>query len=656
MNERENPEVLAYLNAENAYYDTMTAHTKEFQNQLFNEMKGRIKEVDESVPYKKNGYFYINRFVQGGQYPLYSRKKESLDASEEILFDVNELAKGSDYYQLSGINVSPNNELVAFGVDKISRRQYNLQIKDLKTGKIFPEVIPNTDGGSVWANDNKTLFYAVKNPKTLRSESIYKHVLGTDASKDVLVYFEKDETFSVHVTKSKSEKYLIISSYSTLSSEYQTLNADTPNGKFKVFQARENDLEYDVSHYGDSFYILTNKDKATNFKIMKTPENATTKENWKDIISHREDVLVEEMLLFKDFMVLEERNNGLIKLRVIRWDGKGDYYIPFKEETYSASTSINPEFDSKFLRYSYNSLTTPSSIIDFNMEDKSFEVKKEQEVLGGKFDKNNYTSERLWVTARDGKKVAISLVRHQNTKLSKKTPLLLYAYGSYGYTIDPNFSTTRLSLLDRGFIFAIAHVRGGQYLGRPWYEDGKLLTKKNTFYDFIDCGKYLIEKGYTSSDHLYAEGGSAGGLLMGAVVNMEPNLFNGVIAQVPFVDVITTMLDDSIPLTTSEYDEWGNPNDKTYYDYMKSYSPYDNVVAQNYPNMLVTTGLHDSQVQYFEPAKWVAKLRELKTDNNLLLLHIDMETGHGGASGRFDALKEVAREYSFLFDLEKIKK
>jgi oligopeptidase B len=655
LNERENPEVIAYLEAENKYYESQTAHTKVFQEKLFEEMKARLKEDDESVPYKKNGYYYITRFVKGGQYPIFSRKKENLEAPEEIMFDVNVMSGNHDYYQLSGVNVSPDNQLAAFAVDTISRRLYNLHIKNLTTGEIYPEVITNSAGGSVWANDNKTLFYTRKNPNTLRSESIYKHILGTDPAQDVEVFFEKDDTFSVYVTKSKSEEYLIINSYSTLSTEYQILAAHTPEGDFKVFQKRERDLEYDISHYGDSFYILTNKDKATNFKIMKTPETATSKENWTDVIAHRDDVLLEDMSLFKEFMVLEERNNGLNKIRIIRWDAQEDYYLPFNEETYSASTLANPDFDTHWLRYTYNSLTTPSSVIDFNMFDKTFEIKKEQIILGGKFDKNNYTSERLWATAQDGKKIAISLVRRKDTPLSPDTPLLLYAYGSYGYTIDPNFSSTRLSILDRGFIYAIAHVRGGQYLGRTWYDDGKLLQKKNTFTDFVDCSKFLIEKGYTSSAHLYAEGGSAGGLLMGVIVNTNPDLYNGIIAQVPFVDVITTMLDDSIPLTTGEYDEWGNPNDKVFYDYMKSYSPYDQIEAHEYPNMLITTGLHDSQVQYFEPAKWVAKLRDFKTNNKYLLLHTDMEVGHGGASGRFDAIKEIAREFSFLLDLEGIK-
>lgn len=657
VKDEQTQKVYDYLNAENAYYEEMTKETKEFQEELFQEMKGRIKEDDESVPYKKDGYFYITRYEKGQQYPIYSRKKETLEAEEEIMFNVNKEAKGYDYFQLGGLNVSPDNKMVAFATDTVSRRQYFIRIKNLETGKIYKDIIENTTGGSVWANDNKTLFYAKKDPVTLRSSKIYKHTLGSDASLDELVYEEKDDTFGAFVTKSKSKKYIIIGSYSTVSTEYHVLDANNPDGELQIIQPRERDLEYEVAHYGDHFYIKTNKDGATNFKLMKTPVDKPGKENWVDVIPHREDTLFEDFSIFKDYLVLEERNEGLNKIRIKRWDGGEDYYLPFDEETYSAGVYGNPEFDTEVIRYSYNSMTTPSSVIDFNMKDRSKEVKKEQEVLGGKFDKNNYVSKRIWVPARDGKKVALSIVHHKDTKLDKNTPILQYAYGSYGYTINDGFSTTRLSLLDRGFVYALAHIRGSQYLGREWYEDGKMLNKKNTFTDFIDCSKYLIDQGYTSPEHLYAMGGSAGGLLMGAIINMNPELYNGIIAAVPFVDVISTMLDDSIPLTTGEYDEWGNPNDKEYYDYIKSYSPYDQVETKAYPNMLVTTGLHDSQVQYWEPAKWVAKLRELKTDNNMLFLHTNMETGHGGASGRFDALKETAEEYTFFLMLEgKLKK
>ena len=649
--------VEAYLNAENAYFEHVTINTKKFQENLFEEMKARVKEDDSSVPYKDNGYFYITRFEVGNQYPIYTRKKENLEAKEELLFNVNEEAKGYDYFQLGGLNISSNNKIVAFATDTVSRRQYILRIKNLETGEVYKDEIKSTTGGSTWANDNKTLFYTKKDPKTLRSFKIFKHVLGTSTSEDIEVFHEKDETFNAFVYKTKSDKYIVVGSHATVSSEYQVLDANNPNGELRMIQKRERNLEYEIAHYGDHFYIKTNKDGATNFKLMKTPENKTSKENWVDIISHRNDTLLEDISIFKDYLVIEERNNGLNKIRIKSWDNSNDYYLPFEEETYAVGVYPNPDFDSDIIRYSYTSMTTPSSVIDFNMKTTSKDIKKEQEVLGGKFNKVNYVSKRIWVSARDGKKVAISMVHHKDTKIDEHTPILQYAYGAYGYTISDGFSSTRLSLLDRGFIFAIAHIRGSEYLGRQWYEDGKMFNKKNTFTDFVDCSKFLIDNKYTSAKHLYAMGGSAGGLLMGAIVNMNPELYNGIIAAVPFVDVISTMLDESIPLTTGEFDEWGNPKDKEYYEYIKSYSPYDQVEAKAYPNMLVTTGLHDSQVQYWEPAKWVAKLRELKTDTNLLFLHTNMEAGHGGASGRFEALKETAREYTFLLALEnKLKK
>jgi len=644
--------VEAYLNSENEYFDQVTASTNNFQKELFEEMKGRIKEDDTSVPYFRNDYFYITRFEKGSQYPIYLRKKENLEAKEEVLFDVNNEAEGYEYFQLGGLNVSPNNTLVAFATDTVSRRQYTIQIKNLETGNILTDKIENTTGGSVWSNDNKTLFYTKKDPLTLRSSSIYRHILGTDASEDVIVYEEKDETYSTYVYKTKSHKFIVIGSSSTLSSEFRIISADKPYGDWKIIQPREDNLEYSLAHYGDYFYIQTNKDDAINFKLMKTPVNKTTKENWVDVIPHRKETLLEDVSIFKNYLVIEERTQGLGKIRIKTWDGKEDYYLPFDEETYSAGVYATPEFDTEVIRYSYNSMTTPNSVIDFNMRNQTKEVKKEQEVLGGKFNKSNYKSERVWATARDGKKVAISLVYHKDTELNKDTPLLQYAYGSYGYTISDGFSTTRLSLLDRGFVYAVAHIRGGQYLGREWYNDGKMMNKKNSFFDFIDCSKYLIENKYTSAKHLYAMGGSAGGLLMGGVSNLNPELYNGIIAAVPFVDVISTMLDESIPLTTGEFDEWGNPKEKEAYDYMLSYSPYDQVEAKDYPNMLVTTGYFDSQVQYWEPAKWVAKLREVKTDKNVLLLHTNMDVGHGGASGRFDSLKETAIDYTFLLALE----
>ena len=651
LNDRENQDVIDYLNAENTYTKAVLKPTEKLQQQLFEEMRGRIKEDDSSVPYKLNGFWYETKYEIGKEYPIYQRYKESLNTQPELLFDVNEMAKDHAYYQLGGINISPNNKLAAFGVDNVSRRIYTIQIKDLTTGKILTDKIENTTGGSVWASDNKTLFYTRKD-ETLRAYQIWKHTLGTDQKDDQLVFEEKDDTFNAYVYKSKSRDYIIIGSSSTMSDEFRYIKANDPHGEFKIFQPRERGLEYSIEHFEDQFYIQTNKDKATNFKIMKTPLEKTTKENWVEFIPHRHDVLVEGFEIFKNYMVVEERSNGLTQMNIRSWDGKDNYYLPFQEQTYAAGASANPDFDTNLFRYSYTSLTTPSSVIDFDLKSKTSEIKKEQAVLGG-FDKNNYVSERIWTKARDGKMVPVSIVRRKDTPLSTDTPLLLYAYGSYGYSMEAYFSSTRLSLLDRGFIYAIAHIRGGEEMGRDWYEDGKMLNKKNTFYDFIDVGKDLVTKKYTSPQHLYAMGGSAGGLLMGAVINMEPQLFNGAVAQVPFVDVVTTMLDDSIPLTTGEYDEWGNPNEKIYYDYMKSYSPYDNIEAKNYPNLLVTTGLHDSQVQYWEPAKWVAKLRELKTDNNLLLLETNMETGHGGASGRFESLKEVAFEYAFLLMLEK---
>lgn len=654
LNDRENPKVIEYLKAENAYTDAMLKDTEAFQAELFTEIKSRIKEDDESVPFKFNGYWYITRFVKDGEYPIYSRKKESLDAENEILFDVNEMAKPYSYYALNGLNISENNELAAFGQDTLSRRIYSIQIKDLKTGELLPDRLENTTGGSVWAADNKTLFYTRKD-ETLRASQIWKHTLGTDPSEDTLIFEEKDDTFNAFVFKTKSRKYIIIGSSSTVSDEYRFIPADQPNAEWKVIQKRERNLEYSVEHYGDHFYILTNKDKATNFKLMKTSVHKTDKSNWVDVIPHRKEVLLEGFEIFNDYLVLEERSKALTQINIQSWDGKVNYFVPFEEEVYTSSLSQNPEFDSKILRYSYTSLTTPHSIIDFDMETKKGEVKKEQTVLGD-FNKENYISKRIWVTARDGVKVPVSLVYRKDTPINSNTPLLQYAYGSYGYSMDPYFSTSRLSLLDRGFVYAIAHIRGGQELGRSWYENGKMLTKKNSFNDFVDVSLDLIKNNYTSAEHLYAMGGSAGGLLMGAIINQAPELYKGIVAQVPFVDVVTTMLDDTIPLTTGEYDEWGNPNELAYYNYIKSYSPYDNIEKKSYPNLLVTTGLHDSQVQYWEPAKWVAKLREMKTDTNLLLLRTDMETGHGGASGRFEALKEVAFEYAFLFKLEGITK
>ncbi|MFV9550974.1 S9 family peptidase [Algibacter sp. PT7-4] len=654
LRDKESPDVIDYLNAENAYTKQVMQHTEGLQKILFEEMKSRIKEDDTSVPYKLNGYWYITKYLEGKDYPVYVRKKDTLLANEEVMFDCNEMAKNHAYFNLGGISISPDNTMAAFSVDTVSRRQYAIQIKNLITGEVYSDKILNTTGSATWANDNKTLFYSMKDEVTLRSHKIFKHKLFTTSEADIEVYHEKDETFNTFVYKTKSKKYIVIGASSTLSSEYRILNANSPDGNFKVFQNRVKDLEYNIAHYNDSFYIISNINNATNFKVSKVNENDTATEFWKDVIPHRESVLIEDIEIFKDYLVVNERENGLNKLRIISWKGDEDYYLPFSSKTYTAFIGNNPDFESNILRYGYNALNTPGSVIDYNFKTKQSEIKKEQEVLGGKFKKENYESKRIWATAKDGVKIPISLVYKKGVKLNGTNPLLQYAYGSYGSTIDPSFSSIRLSLLDRGFIYAISHVRGGEYLGRKWYESGKLLTKKNTFTDFIDCSKHLIKEKYTSNKHLYAYGGSAGGLLMGAIININPELYNGILAAVPFVDVVTTMLDESIPLTTGEYDEWGNPNNIEYYNYMESYSPYDNVEAKKYPNMLVTTGLHDSQVQYWEPAKWVAKLRDLKTDSNKLLLHVDMDSGHGGASGRFESLKEVALEYAFLLDLEGI--
>lgn len=652
---REGPDsdkVVEYLNAENAYTDTMMAGTAKFQEALFSEMKGRIKEKDESVPVFSNGYWYYTRSEEGEQYFKYCRKKGSLEAAEEILLDVDKMAEGHPYYSAVGFNVSPDNKLLAYGVDTVSRRQYTLYIKNLETGEHFADKIYPASGGSEWGNDNKTLFYTATNPKTLLSEKIKRHTLGTDSKKDVVVYNEKDKSNYIGVGKTKSDKYIVIASSATMSSEYLILDADKPEGKFEVFQPRMKDVLYDVDHQGDKFLIVTNKD-ALNFRLMETPVTQTGVENWKEVIPNRADVLLEGIDVFKDHLVITERKNGLLQLRIRNIRTNAEHYVDFGEPAYTAYAGSNPEYNSSNLRYIYTSLTTPSSVYDYNMESREKELKKRQEVVGG-YNPEEYVTERLYATVRDGVKVPISVVYKKGTPKSAETPLLLYAYGSYGNSMDAAFSSTRLSLLNRGFIYALAHIRGGQEMGRQWYEDGKMFKKKNTFNDFIDCAEFLISEKYTSSEHLFAEGGSAGGLLMGAISNMRPELWRGIIADVPFVDVVTTMLDESIPLTTNEFDEWGNPKNKDSYDYMKSYSPYDNVEKKAYPNMLITTGLHDSQVQYFEPAKWVARLRTHKTDSNVLLLKTNMEAGHGGASGRFDYLKEIALQFAFMFALEGI--
>ncbi|NNE26574.1 MAG: S9 family peptidase [Saprospiraceae bacterium] len=651
----ENPDaqtqdVLDYLNAENSYTTKMTAHLDGFKDKLFDEIVGRIKQTDMSVPYFKNGYYYLTRYEEGKEYPIYTRKEKSLEADELMLLDVNELATDYEFYTARGLSVSPDNKLLAYGEDTLSRRIYTIKFKNLETGEMLDDVIENTTGSIVWANDNKTLFYTRKDA-ALRAFKIYRHTLGTPSSDDVEIYHEEDETFSCYVYKTKSEDYIIIGSFATVSNEFRYLDANNPEGDFSLFQNRERDLEHNISHFGDKWYIVTNKDGARNFKVMTTGLNNTSKENWVDFIPHKDDVFVDGIDMFKNFMVINERKNGLTKIKVMPWENPEEpHYIGFDEESYMAYSSTNPEFDTDIVRVYYTSLTTPGTTYDYDMVNKTLDLKKQQEVIGD-FDPKNYTSERVMIKARDGVEVPVSIVYRNGFKKDGSQPLLLYGYGSYGASMDPYFSSVRLSLLDRGFAYAIAHIRGGQEMGRQWYDDGKLLKKKNTFTDFVDAGQYLVDNDYTNSDKLFAMGGSAGGLLMGAVVNMAPDLWKGIIAAVPFVDVVSTMLDESIPLTTGEYDEWGNPNDPKYYEYIKSYSPYDNVEAKDYPSMLVTTGYHDSQVQYWEPAKWVAKLRELKTDNNPLLLHTDMGAGHGGKSGRFERYKETALEYAFLLDL-----
>ena len=655
MNERENPDVITYLEEENSYCDFVMKDTEDLQQQLFDEMKARYKEDDQSLPYFFNSYWYIVRFEKGKEYPIFSRKKDTLDNEEEILIDVNVLAEGQKFFEVGSVAVSPDNQLMSFSTDNFGRRIYTLQFKNLKTGKILQDQIANTTGKAVWANDNEHVFY-IRKDKSLRAFQVYMHQLGTDSSQDVMVYHEEDDTFDVNLFKSKSLEYIFISSSSTISDEQRFIPADNVLASWKIVQPRTKDLEYSVEHFGDEFYIITNADGATNFKIVKTKLNEPSIKNWVDVIPHRKDVLLEGFEIFQNYLVLEERKEGLLQIRIIDNQQHTEHYLPFSDPTYTAYIGLNLEFDTQKLRYGYTSLTMPNSTLEYDMKEKTTKLLKRQEVLGGNFHTENYISERIWAPSRDGQsRIPISLVYHKDTVKSAETPLLLYGYGSYGHTVDASFSNVRLSILDRGFIYAIAHIRGGEYLGREWYEDGKMLHKKNTFYDFLDAGRFLTEQKYTSPKHLYAMGGSAGGLLMGVIVNEEPTLFNGIVAQVPFVDVVTTMLDETIPLTTGEFDEWGNPKNKKYYNYMKSYSPYDNVAPQDYPNMLITTGFNDSQVQYWEPAKWTAKLRELKTDGNILLFKTDMSSGHGGASGRFESLKEDALEYAFLFKLEGIK-
>lgn len=642
-------EVVDYINSENDYTQSNLAHTKQFQKDLYHEIVGRIKKDDQSVPYLDNGYYYYTRYEKGKEYAIRCRKKGSLDGKEEILLDENVLAEGHDYFAIGGMSVSPDNQWLAYGVDTVSRRRYTVHFKNVSTGDVLDQTIPNTTGGVAWANDNRTVFYTTKNEVTLLSEKIWRHKMGSNATNDELVYHEKDESYYSGVYRSKSGEYIIIYNSSTLVSDYHILNANDPDGNFKNFSPRGTEHEYSIDHYDDKFYIITNWE-AKNNRLMETSENETNMDKWTEILAHRNDVHLLGMEIFKDHLVLSERKEGLRGLRVIHQHSGKDEYIDFGEQTYTARISVNEEYNTNILRYSYTSMVTPSSTYDYNMDTGELTLLKQSEVVGG-YDQDAYHSERRYAIAEDGQKVSISLVYKTNLKTDDPQNLLLYAYGSYGSTRDPYFSSTRLSLLDRGFIYAIAHVRGSQIYGRQSYDDGKMLKKKNTFTDFIDAGRYLVEEGYTDSEHLFAEGGSAGGLLIGAVVNMAPDLWKGAIAAVPFVDVITTMLDPSIPLTSTEWDEWGDPREKKYYDYMLSYSPYDQIKDRNYPNLLVTSGFFDSQVQYWEPLKYVAKLRDNWQSENKLYLHMNMDAGHGGKSGRFRRYREVALEYAFMFDL-----
>ncbi|MEC9274076.1 MAG: S9 family peptidase [Candidatus Neomarinimicrobiota bacterium] len=645
--------VVNYINKENDYTSNKLKHTEKLQKKLYSEIVGRIKKDDSSVPYFDNGYWYYTRYEKGQEYPIYCRKKESLENMEELLIDVNQWAEGHDYFSLRSLSVSPNNKLLAFSVDTLSRRIYTIKVKNLETGELLGDEINGTEGPVAWANDNLTFFYTLKNKTTLLSENIARHKLGTPQSTDAIVFKENDDSFYIGVYRSKSDKYIIIYNSSTLVSDYHILNADSPRGKFQQFTPREKEHEYSIEHFKDKFYIVTNWN-AMNFRLMETSENSTEKQHWKEVISHREDVFLNDIDVFSNYLVISERKDGLPQIRIINQNNGKEHYLDFGEEVYSAYTSINLSFDTNLLRYQFSSLITPPSTYDYNMDSRKSKLLKQSEVVGG-YDPDKYQSERIYVTVRDGKRVPISIVYKKGMKRNGKNNLLLYAYGSYGSTMDPSFNSNRLSLLDRGFAYAIAHIRGSQTYGRGWYEDGKMFNKINTFNDFIDCSKFLIQNKYTDPNHLFAMGGSAGGLLMGAVVNMAPDLYHGVVAAVPFVDVINTMMDPSIPLTSNEWDEWGDPRKKDEYDYIMKYSPYDNVYKVEYPNMLVTAGYFDSQVQYWEPVKWVAKLREYKSGNNELYLYTNMDAGHGGKSGRFRRYKELALNYAFLIDLAGIK-
>ncbi len=642
--------VLQYLEDENHYTETVMQDTENLQEELYQEIVERVDPEEKSVPYFKNGYWYYTRYEEGKEYPIYVRKQGSQDAPEEILLDVNERAEGYGYYDAAGLTVSSDNRLLAFAEDTLSRRIYTTRFKDLTTGEMLPDKISNTQPGGAWAGDHQSYFYATKDTITLLSNRIWRHQLGNAVTDDELKYEEKDPAFYMGVTKSTSDEYIIIWEQSTLANDYHLLKADQPDGSFERFTPREAEHLYQIEHIGDKFYVLTDWE-APNYRLMEAPVGATARPQWQELVPHRDSVLLEYIDVFNDYLVLSEKSDALPRLRVMSRQTNEEHYISFDEPAYVVYTTNNREHDTETLRYAYESMTTPTSVYDYNLRTHESTLLKQEQVIGG-HNPDEYVTERLMVPSRDSVQVPVSLVYKKGARKDGDTPLLLYAYGSYGYATDPSFGISRLSLLDRGFIYAIAHVRGGQDMGRQWYEDGKMFNKKNTFTDFIDVAQHLTKEGYTSPEHLYAAGGSAGGLLMGAVANMAPEQFNGIVAAVPFVDVVSTMMDESIPLTTGEFDEWGDPKDLESYQYMRSYSPYDNVQQQDYPNMLVTTGLFDSQVQYWEPAKWVAKLREHKTDDNLLLLETNMEAGHGGSSGRYQQHRETALEYAFLLKLE----
>lgn len=647
LRERENPDVREYLEAENKYTERMMRHTKPLQETLYNEMVARIKETDESAPYRLGDYFYYSRTEEGKQYRVHCRKKGSLDAAEEVLLDENTLAEGHDYFRIGVFEISPDQNMLAWSVDTTGGEKYTIYIKNLQSGEVLPDRVPDTYYSLAWANDNRTLFYNTLDA-AMRPYRLFRHTLGADTRDDALVYEEKDEKFFLEISRSKSGRYLFMDLRSQITSEIRFLNADTPRGKFKIITPRKNKVEYSVGHQGTYFYIRTN-DGAVDFKLVRTPVNRTAHKYWQEIIPGRKNVTLSAMELFKDYLVVFEREQGLDKIRVKRVSDTEFTPLTFDEVDYSVWPLDNHEYKMETLRFGYSSLKTPRTVYDYDMNTKQRTLIKQQKVPGG-YDPNQYVTERLFASATDGAKIPISLIYKKGLKKDGANPLYLYGYGSYGINIEPYFSVSRVSLLDRGFVYAIAHIRGSSTMGRMWYENGKLLHKKNTFTDFITSAGYLIKEQYTNPGKLSIAGGSAGGLLMGAVLNMRPDLFKAAAAHVPFVDVINTMLDPTLPLTVIEYEEWGNPHIEKYYRYMKSYSPYDNVQAKAYPNILITAGLNDPRVQYWEPAKWTAKLRALKTDTNLLLLKTNMGAGHGGASGRYSRLKEVAFEYAFILE------